>query len=127
MNIDPQALHIWIKEIFFEEIALKKGAAIKPRRRIKSKLKFEKKGIEDMPENEYDIIFCLNFLEYTLWQKALGDFPSLDTVANTLFHSNKSQGALIIDPASDKRSPIREALTYQGYIRLTGGTYLRYD
>lgn len=92
---------------------------------ITSNLRFNLLGIQDIPPDNYDIIFCLNFLKYLTDQRFSGGLPTLETTSNRLFQSNKSLGALLIDPTSDKVESIREALITQGYVRLNEGTYLK--
>lgn len=110
---------------YFEE-KIVNGKILLSSRLDKSSFDFNLQGIEDIPNNAYDVIFCLNFLKYLTDEKFASNLPSLNFVVDRLFSSNRDIGALLIDPTSDKVEPIRNSLVSTGYSRLQNGVYLKF-
>ncbi|MBL7054200.1 hypothetical protein ISS05_00410 [Candidatus Woesearchaeota archaeon] len=110
---------------YFRELGSNGKTMVESKPDIAKNLRFGVLGIQDIPPDSYDVIFCINFLKYLTDQRFSADLPTLEVVSKRLFQSNKSLGALIIDPTSDKVDSIREALITQGYSKLNEGTYLK--
>ncbi|MDD9953926.1 MAG: hypothetical protein OXR66_06335 [Candidatus Woesearchaeota archaeon] len=113
------------KAKFLRESGSNGSTMVHANARIATKLRFSLLGVQDIPRDSYDVVFCLNFLRYLTDSRFSPDLPSLEIVSKRLFCSNKSLGALLIDPTSDKVGQIRQSLTAQGYTRLREGTYLK--
>jgi chemotaxis methyl-accepting protein methylase len=109
---------------YFEE--LKVGGRILLSSKLdKSNFDFNLQGVEDVPNNTYNIIFCLNFLKYLTDERFSSNLPSLGFVTDKLFSSNKNIGALLIDPTSSKVKSIRDSLVSSGYLDSKDGFYLK--
>ena len=111
---------------YFDRGQLPTDGTILPKDRIISRLSFKETSIVDIPEDQYDALFCLNFLKYLTDPRFSPDLPNLSTVATALFNATKQVGALMVDPTSDKVPQINHALADAGYSKSGEGIYLKF-
>jgi chemotaxis methyl-accepting protein methylase len=109
----------------FDHCFVNERSAVKVKEEIASRLVFSENDILGASEDSYDIIFCCNFLKYTIDEQYSGLLPSLDTVTHTLCQATKDVGALMIEPKADKSACIQESLFSKGYMRVGQGAYLK--
>jgi chemotaxis methyl-accepting protein methylase len=125
-SYDWSNLSDYDRKNFFSEFESNGKIIITPNQEIRKNLEFELLGVQDIPKDSFDVVFCLNFLKYLTDDKFKNELPSLDDVSRQLYNSNKSLGALMVDPTSDKVIEINESLVGVGYSKIAKGTYLKY-